>query len=287
MSPTSTSSTLRRERAQGRPAQGLGLPLVMALALALAGPGAVATASAEAERLKEAVGVVTEGNQEAVEVQRTIDTLSDEADTMASEYRAILDQIDDVEAYVTQVEQLIEAQGDEVDKLRNEIDEVEVIGRGIPALMVRMVEALDEFVELDIPFMLEDRRNRVIELRRLLARSDVTDAEKFRRILEAYQIENEFGRTIEAYRGTLDTGGEERTVDFLRIGRIALLYQTNDTTEAGAWSVPDGTWVRLGDREHNAIRQGLRIASKQAAPDLISVPLPRPVDVASEDGRTR
>jgi hypothetical protein len=285
MKPNPTQSAPRRDRARSRPANALGV--ACALALGLAGPGAIATASAEAERLQEAVGVVTEGNRESVEVQRTIDTLSDEADAMASEYRAILDQIDDVEAYVDQVERLIEAQGDEVEKLRNEIDEVEVIGRGIPALMGRMVEALDEFVELDIPFLLDDRQKRVLELRRLLARSDVTDAEKFRRILEAYQIENEFGRTIEAYRGTLDTGGEERTVDFLRIGRIALLYQTNDTTEAGAWSVPDGTWVRLGDREHNAIRQGLRIASKQAAPDLISVPLPRPVDVASEDGRTR
>ena len=263
--------------------------LIVTLGLVPAGLGLAATASAQAPRLQEAVEVMTEANRELAETQRTIDALSDDVDAMANEYRGILDQIDDLDAYIEQVERLIAAQNDEVESLRREIDEVEVVGRGVPALMWRMVEALEAFVELDVPFLREERRERVMELRQLMARSDVTDAEKFRRILEAYQIENEYGRTIEAYRGTLDVDGSGtgRTVDFLRIGRIALLYQTNDASEVGAWSVRDKEWVPLGDREQNAIRQGLRIANKQAAPDLIRVPLPQPIDASSDDGRAR
>ncbi len=108
-------------------------------------------------------------------------------------------------------------------------------------------------------------------LRELMGRADVTNAEKYRRILEAYQIENDYGRTIEAYRGTLADG---RTVDFLRVGRIALIYQTLDADEAAVWDQAARQWVALDSSYRTAIKQGLRIARKQAAPDMIRLPLP-------------
>jgi hypothetical protein len=94
--------------------------------------------------------------------------------------------------------------------------------------------------------------------------------------MEAYQIENEYGRTIEAYRSTLERGDREVTVDFLRVGRIALVYQTLDEADAGAWDQETRSWVPLDSSYRSAIRQGLRIARKQAAPDLIRLPLPPP-----------
>ena len=94
--------------------------------------------------------------------------------------------------------------------------------------------------------------------------------------MEAYQIENEYGRTIEAYRSTIDNTGAERTVDFLRVGRIALVYLTLDDSEAGAWDQQSKQWVELDASYRNAIGQGLRVARKQAAPELIRVPLPAP-----------
>ena len=102
-------------------------------------------------------------------------------------------------------------------------------------------------------------------------RADVTNAEKYRRIVEAYQIENDYGRTIEAYRGTLDNG---KTVDFLRVGRIALVYQTLDGEETGVWDQGAQDWVELDDSYRTSIKQGLKIARKQSAPDLIELPLP-------------
>jgi hypothetical protein len=108
----------------------------------------------------------------------------------------------------------------------------------------------------------------------MMGRADVTTSEKFRRIMEAYQIENEYGRTIEAYRASLVAGGRESTVDFLRFGRIALLYQTLDGLEAGVWDQTNGRWEPLNSGYRSAIRAGLKIARKQAAPDLIRLPLP-------------
>jgi hypothetical protein len=139
-----------------------------------------------------------------------------------------------------------------------------------------MIDALENFIELDVPFLERERSERLAGLRELVDRADVTDAEKYRRIMEAYQIENEYGRTIEAYRSTIANTGAERTVDFLRVGRIALVYLTLEGSEAGAWDQQTKGWVELDASYRNAISQGLRVARKQAAPELIRVPLPAP-----------
>jgi hypothetical protein len=137
-----------------------------------------------------------------------------------------------------------------------------------------MLDSLEAFVELDLPFLPEERSRRVEGLGEMMARSDVTVAEKYRRILEAYQVENEYGRTIEAYQGSVEIDGESRTVDFLRIGRLVLLYQTLDGEDTGMWDATAENWVELGGRYRQPVRQGLRMARKQAAPDLIAVPVP-------------
>ncbi|UCE87622.1 MAG: DUF3450 domain-containing protein, partial [Deltaproteobacteria bacterium] len=171
-------------------------------------------------------------------------------------------------------------QDEEKASLREQIDNVTLVSREVTPLMLRMVESLDDFVKLDVPFLPGERRERVENLKTLMDRADVTNAEKYRRVLEAYQIENDFGRTIEAYRGSLEVDGESRTVDFLRVGRVALLYQTLDGREVGAWSQAQRAWQSLDGSYRPAIRQGLRIARRQAAPDLLRLPIP-----AAEDAR--
>jgi hypothetical protein len=146
--------------------------------------------------------------------------------------------------------------------------------------MLRMIAALEAFVKLDVPFLIQERTLRLESLQEMMVRSDVTNAEKYRRIMEAYQIENEYGRTIEAYRSTIEREGRESKVDFLRFGRIALVYQSLDGSEAGVWDQETRDWLPLDAGYRTAIRQGLRIARKQAAPDLIRLPLPAPEEGA-------
>jgi hypothetical protein len=177
--------------------------------------------------------------------------------------------------------ELLSSQEAELASLQGQLDQVEVVGRAVMPLMLKMIDAYEQLVELDLPFLLDERKERVADLRTLMKRADVTSAEKYRRIMEAYQIENEYGRTIEAYRSTLDLAGREATVDFLRFGRIALVYQTPDGTEAGVWNQETKSWEKLDPRYRGAIRDGLRIARKQAAPDLIRLPLPASAGGAS------
>jgi len=226
------------------------------------------------EPLDAAQAVRRQGNVEGVASQQRIDEISDETETLFTRFSNTLRQIDSIRVYNRQMRELIASQEAELAMLGGQLDQVEVVGRSVTPLMLRMIDALDALVQIDLPFLLDERTERVAELRELMIRSDVTSAEKYRRIMEAYQIENEYGRTIEAYRSMLKRGDREVKVDFLRFGRIALVYQTLDGKEAGVWDRQTKSWVPLDASYRTAIRQGLRIARKQAAPDMIRLPLP-------------
>jgi hypothetical protein len=116
----------------------------------------------------------------------------------------------------------------------------------------------------------------------MMGRADVSISEKYRRILEAYQIETEYGRTLEAYQGELGSGEGARTVRFLRLGRIALLYQTMDGKETGYWNASTKAWV-VDDSYRGAVRHGFAVADKAGAPDLLIAPVPAPVAAKAED----
>jgi len=213
-------------------------------------------------------------NTEGVASQKRVEEISDETERLFAKYSNTLRQIDSIRVYNGQMEELVASQEQELDSLNDQLDRVEEVGRSVTPLMLRMIEAIDAFVTLDVPFLADERSERIAVLRDTMKRADVTNAEKFRSIMEAYQIENEYGRTIEAYRSTLERDGKEITVDFLRFGRVALVYQTLDESEAGVWNQETRQWEPIDSSYRTAIRQGLRIARKQAAPDLIRLPVP-------------
>ena len=147
---------------------------------------------------------------------------------------------------------------------------------GLGPLLTRMHEDLDKFVAADLPFLdpigdsADSRKDRMQKLRELMADAGVSQAEKYRRLLEAYQIEIEYGRTVAAYAGQLEDG---RKAEYVRVGRIALLYRSEDGQEAGYWDHSQKKWVVDNDYR-DAVLQALRVAKKEVAPDVIFVPVP-------------
>jgi hypothetical protein len=244
--------------------------------LAVTAAVALLVGSAGAQEVDDALAGVASGNQAERRSQEAIDEVVDETKAVVREYSAILKEVEGLEVYRSILEKEVESQQREIVDLEESIDRVSVIERQVLPLMMRMVEGLEQFVELDVPFLLDERRRRVSFLKSLLERSDVTVAEKFRRVLEAFEIENDYGRTIEAYKGSLELDGATREVDFLRIGRVALLYQTADGEVYGMWDQAQRAWVPLSSEYRSQIRAGLRIARKQIAPDLLMLPIPAP-----------
>jgi hypothetical protein len=255
-----------------------------AVAVAIVSLGTAATAQEDAAAPPSATGVLGDlvgaratGNDSAVAVQREIDEISDETSDLLAKYRTTLKQIEAIDLYNAQMQDMIRSQDRELASLTSQVDRVEEVSRSVTPLMIRMITALAKFVELDTPFLIVERTARIAELQELMARADINTSEKFRQIMAAYQTENEYGRTIEAYRGPLSIDGKETTVDFLRFGRVALVYMALDESQAGVWSQEERTWVPVDPSLMSSIRAGLKIARKQTAPDLIELPLPAAV----------
>lgn len=234
-----------------------------------------------AQQLDEPIELREEANADGQASQQRVEEISTATDGLISQFRLTNKKIESLNIFNRQLSEVIVSQNEELVSLQRQIDSVEEVGRAVTPLMLKMIDALDKFVELDLPFLTEERRNRVSQLRILMRRSDVADAERYRRILEAYQIENDYGRTIDATPGTLIKNGVEVPVDYLRVGRLALMYQTRDGSEVGTWNHKTKAFEPVEGYE-NWISEGLRVAKKQSAPQLIRVPLPRPVKGGSK-----
>ena len=239
-----------------------------------------AMAQASGDALSRALDISAETNEAEAKSQQRIDTLSDQSRAMLEEYRQLSRELDALSVYNNQLERLVASQDEEARSIETQMAGIDVTRRDIVPLTLQMVAWLTAFVEHDMPFLPEERQMRVTQLSELMDRADISIGEKFRQVLDAYQIELQYSRTIEAYRGQLNRDGQLRTVDFLRVGRVGLYYLTLDRRECGHWDAVEQTWRPLPSRYALAIRDGLRIADKQAAPALLQLPVAAPHEIS-------
>ncbi len=235
-------------------------------------------ALARAEQPLEDIYRVSQASTQAAQAsQATVERIADETRDLLQEYKTVMKQVDGLKVYNARLEKQIAGQEERIAATGASIDEVTVLQRQMMPLLVRMIDGLESFVALDKPFHLGERRDRIAFLRRNLDRSDILLAEKYRQVMEAYRIEIEYGRKIDTYKDTITIDGAEREVDVLRVGRIALLYQTPDQQAAGFWNPTQGGWEPLeGNEYRSAIREGMRMANKQASIDLLTLPIAAP-----------
>lgn len=226
------------------------------------------------EHLNEAIDVEQSTQNAAVQSQNKIDGLSDKTRKMLDQYRVASHQTETLLTYNKHLQDLLASQEKDKTSLKQQLKDIEITQREIVPLILRMLDSLEKFIALDLPFLLEERKQRLTKLKDMVVRADVTNAEKFRRILEAYQIENDYGNTIEAYTADLTLKGVTSSVDYLRLGRVAMYFQRFDGSETGYWNKENNQWQILSTDYHNPIRNGLRIARKEIAPDLLALPIP-------------
>ena len=206
--------------------------------------------------------------------QDWVDKIVEEERELVDQFNTVNKEVDGLKVYNALMSRQIQNQVDEMAKLAESIDHVTIVERQIMPLMLRMIDGLEQFISLDIPFLAKERTDRVEKLRDLMERSDVSVAEKFRNVFEAFTIENEYGRTISTYKDALTISGGTREVEFLQIGRIVLLYQTIDGTFTGTWDKEERSFVELNSgAARTQVRQGLRMARKEIAPELLLLPI--------------
>ncbi len=243
----------------------------------LAVAGLMLVMGAQADTLTSAQQQISSTDQAGKQSQIAVEKLDDQTQQLLNEYRQLRAETDQLALYNRQMTSIVNSQEQELVSLARQILEIERTERGILPLMSRMLDSLEQFVQLDTPFLTQERSTRLALLQDLLLRADITVSEKFRRVLEAYQIEVDYGRNIEAYRAQLDG----ISYDFLRIGRLALYRLSNDGSQAWVWH-PQQQWLALDQDYLRDLRKALKVAQQTAAPELLVVPLPTPASLQGE-----
>lgn len=240
------------------------------LALSLLSPSALVAQ----EKIDLVMAATATINAQGQRSQKNIDVISDKTNSLKNDYKAVLKELAGLRTFNDQQRALIRDQEKDMQAIRTNIDKISIIRRQIPPLMLRMLDGLEKFIELDLPFLKSERQDRVNRLKNILSQSNVSVSEKFGAVLNAYQIESEYGRTMDAYSGALP--GTNQQVDFLRMGRVSLVYQTRDGSKSGNWNNQTRQFEELDDSYNTQIRNGIRMARKQAAVDIVILPIQTP-----------
>lgn len=217
---------------------------------------------------------LTKSYQTAAKVQERIDGLDDKTRQDYYEYVQTVRQVEQIEKYNKQVQALVVSQQSELEDLQQQLKSLQETEQTALPLLSDMFSTLKRFIERDLPFLMKERLERITRLEGVLSRSDVSVAEKYRQVLEAYQIEVEYGRTLEANTGVLRVSGQaDREVTFLRLGRVGLYYQTSDGQQSGQWNASESGWEVLDSSLNWSIQKGIQMALQQTVPELLELPI--------------
>ncbi|MGC1510351.1 DUF3450 domain-containing protein [Ketobacter sp.] len=226
--------------------------------------------------LAENINVAQDMQKQAANSQARVDKLSADTEKMLQEYKRLTTDASYQGQYESELISLQRQQQQEIHTLQQRLESIQYTQQRLNPLMRSMVETLEQFVVLDLPFHQQQRLDSVIGLREKVFSGGLLLADKFRLLMEAYQAELEYGNTLESYREQIQLGGQAITVQCLRIGRVALYYLTLDGAQAGTWDRQQRDWVTLPEAHIGEIKQGLKIAAGRIAPELLQLPLVQP-----------
>ncbi|WP_355661447.1 DUF3450 domain-containing protein [Halomonas salifodinae] len=222
---------------------------------------------------------------ESLEAQRTQAALQARIDGADDESRAMLEELRRLEGETRRLRQAnerlapgLETRAERLDRREAALDALHDTRNALPELQEALIERLDAWIDADLPFLVEQRRARLATLEASLVDPDLNDAERLERILAAWRSELDYGREMDAWRGYLNDDQARREVDFLRLGRVGFYYLTPDGRQGGVWLAESGEWAALEDAERRQVRQGLRMARDQRAPELLRLPVSQPLE---------
>ena len=220
---------------------------------------------------------IGEQRQNSEQVSQTkIDSMDDDTSLIINEFKTVSKQIEGLRVYNAQMRKQIERQEERLKEIDKTMKEAQVMQRQIPPFTRRMLAGIEKSIELDMPFHLAERKERIAFANAAIDNPTVSPAEGLRQVLETFNVEMEYGRKLDNYKDTIEIEGQQREVNVLRVGRLALVYQSSDRSLTGAWDNKKHEWVPLDNSYRNPTRKGLRIANRLATVDMLELPIQNP-----------
>jgi hypothetical protein len=232
-----------------------------------------ASTFAAADALKELQKEEAKTYKASQRSQTKIDNIYEQTLDMLGEYRITVDEAEVLSDYNDHVQRMVDDQNASIKSLEDQIAGIDKTKQGVVPLMYKMIDTLEKFVELDVPMNIESRKERIAGLQTVMGDSNVSVSEQFRLVLEAYEIEANYGTVFSVYQGELDLGSQKLTADFVHMGRIALVAQSLDMKNAWVWNNGSRSWDKLGDEYLNPVTDAIRMARNQIPKDLTKLPV--------------
>ncbi|MDZ7853323.1 MAG: DUF3450 domain-containing protein [Halomonas sp.] len=223
----------------------------------------------------------SQAQRSQAELQARIDAADAESREMLAELRRLENETHRLATRSDALAPRLDRQAEQLASRESALDTLVETRRVLPALEQALVSRLQAWVERDLPFLKEERLARAEGLEAGFDDPDASAADRLDRILSAWRTELDYGRELDAWRGILNEGNDEgarREVDFLRLGRVGLYYLTPDGREGGVWLADEQRWQVLDEAGRAELRLGLRIARDQRAPELLTLPVSRPLE---------
>ncbi len=208
--------------------------------------------------------------------QKRIDDVSERTEKIVAEYHQQRKNVEVLKKFNERLRRTLQAQENAMVKLERSIEDASLIERQIVPLMLSMIDGLEKFIAADIPFKLDERRARLDRIKGYLTNANISAAERFRQVLEAYSIENAYGQSIDTFTEELQLDGAAKTVNILQIGRAGLYYQTSDGTQSGYWDKQAKQWTSLDASHNGGITKAIRITQGKEVNDLMTLPIAAP-----------
>lgn len=224
-------------------------------------------------QLRSAFNTGEEATRKAEQVQNRINQLDDERSDMVREFRTLLQRRSASELYAKQQEKVVESQRRELESLTEQLGRVDEITAQTIPMLLDMVTDLKLFVAADLPFKMDIRQAALDSLDAAMENPQVTTAERYRLIIEAYQREMEYGRTVSTWEKTIEINGAPQNVTMFNYGRVAWVYVTEDRRKAARWDRATGGWVDLPSSYVPDIVQAVRIAEGKAQQAVMMAPV--------------
>lgn len=238
----------------------------------LAGATVMAFAAPAHAQLDSALSAAKSSTAASAASQQRVETMDDDADSMIREYRAVLQQKDNIALFVDQQDIYLRSQTAEIESLNSQLGTVEQIKQGMSPMMLRMAAALEDSVNADLPFRVAERQARIERIKAVLSDPEVSPAEQYRQVLNGFKIEVTYGQGLDSYEGVHPTR-PGNVVNFLRFGRTALLYITKDESEIARYNLATKSWDPISSGEALALRKAIRVANGEAAPEVVFAPV--------------
>lgn len=197
-------------------------------------------------------------SQELVDVRQQIAALHDEINFKKERHREQMrsysNQKTDLEVKISRADLNIKDIKRELDKIKEQNQQAHSGYDDVAGVAKRAIDSLRQSVKASLPFKLEQRLQALDDIEHRLNTNVISPNKAANQIWSFVEDELMLGRSNGVYNETVEMDGEKKLVKVVRLGKIAMFFETSDK-EYGVLKRVEGEWIKQPVTKAAQIRQ--------------------------------